>query len=86
MSRGAHVPSWEDFQRMKVMPVYVPRFLTAAQYAEAINFYHLARTALAGQECTKYTRMLWASKEISKKYNVSSGAAYKDLDGGLGGW
>jgi len=83
MKRGAHVPSWEDFQRMPVMPAYAPRFLTAAQYADAINFYHLARAAGAH---SKYERMLWAAREVSKKYNVSSGAAYKDLDGGLEGY
>lgn len=80
------VPSWEDFQKLPIMEVYSPRFLTVEQYREAVNFYHLARTALAGQECSKYTRMLWASREISKKYNVSATAAYKDLDAGLEGW
>lgn len=61
---------------------YAPRFIRADQAVELINLYHLARTALSGQECTPYTRRLWASKEFSKAHpEVSSTAAYKDLDG-----
>lgn len=57
------------------------RFIKTAQAGELLELFRLARVALSGQECTRYTRMLWASKEFSKKYpNVSSTAAYKDLD------
>jgi hypothetical protein len=79
--------TFEDFQRLPVIPLYRPRFLTADQYTEAINLYHLARVALSGQECTKYKRMLWASAEIAKKYpSVSSTGAYKDISSGLEGY
>jgi hypothetical protein len=57
------------------------RFIKQDQLSELINLYHLARVALSGKECTKYTRMLWASKEFSKLHpEVSSTGAYKDLD------
>ena len=48
------------------------RFLSQDQYNEAINFYHLARTALSGEKCGKYERMIWASKELNKKVYVDS--------------
>jgi hypothetical protein len=84
MQRKNHPATWEDFQRLPVMPLYRPRFLSEAQYKEAIEFYHLARTALSGQECTKYKRMIWASAEIAKKYpSITPTAAYKDLSAGL---
>ena len=76
--------TFEDFQRLPVMPLYSPRFLSAEQYTEAINLYHLARTAFSGQECTMHKRLLWASAEMAKQYpGVTSTAAYKDLSAGL---
>jgi len=63
------------------------RFVKPQHYSELINLYHLARTALAGQDDSKYQRMLWASKEFSKKYNyVSETGAYKDLETNLIGY
>lgn len=63
---------------------YTPRFIRTEQQAELINLWHLARTALSGKECTRYTRMIWASKEFAKAHpEISSTAAYKDLDGML---
>ena len=63
---------------------YRPRFIAQSQEAELINLWHLARTALSGKECTRYTRMLWAAKEFARAHpEVSAGGAYKDLDGML---
>ena len=60
------------------------RFISQDQYNELIGLYHLANVALAGGENTKYNRMIWASKEMNKKYNtISSTAFYKDLDANM---
>ena len=57
------------------------RFIKDSQSGELVNLYHTAKIALSGKECTRYTRMLWASKEFSKIHpEISSTAAYKDLD------
>lgn len=65
----------------------VLRFVKAEDYHELINLYHLARTALSGKECTKYTRMLWASAEFAKTHPyVSATGAYKDLSANLQGY
>ena len=67
---------------MQIEPGYEPRFVKRDHENELINLYHLARTALSGQRCGRYERMLWTSKEFSKLHpDVSSTAAYKDLDG-----
>lgn len=63
-----------------------PRFLTSAQLTEAVNLYHLARTALAGpgKSPTKHDRMVWAAGEMHKLYpSIKSTAAYKDLSDAL---
>lgn len=61
---------------------YATRFIPQAQSGDIINLFHLARTALSGKECTRYTRMLWAANEYHKLHpDVSATAAYKDLDG-----
>ena len=61
---------------------YQTRFIKQAHAGEIVNMYHLARTALSGKECTRYTRMLWASNEYHKRYpEISAMGAYKDLDG-----
>lgn len=60
------------------------RFITQEQYIELVNLYHLARVPLSGGKYTKYDRMIWACKELNKKYqNVSQTAAYKDLSANL---
>lgn len=63
------------------------RFVKAEHYPELINLYHLARTALSGKSCTKYDRMLWATKEWAKihTYTTPTGA-YKDLSANLQGY
>ena len=67
----------EDHETIE--PIYQCRFLTPAQAHEVVNLYHLARTA--GKN-TRYERMLWASKELSRAHDgVSGTGAYKDLDG-----
>jgi len=63
------------------------RFLTEEQYTEALNLYHLARTALAAKpygEQSKYHRMVWASKAFHRENpEISATAAYKDLSANL---
>jgi hypothetical protein len=65
-----------------VTPRYHTRFIPASLAGELIDLYHLARTPLSGQACTRYDRMIWASNEFHKAHpEVSSNGAYKDLDG-----
>lgn len=69
---------------LQVEPEVPLRFVKKEHYGELINLYHLARTALSGQSCTKHDRMIWATKEFAKKYPyVTSTAAYKDLSARL---
>lgn len=64
------------------MTIYKTRFIPQADSAKLINYYHLARTALSGKECTRYTRMLWAAAEYAKEHpTITASGAYKDLDG-----
>lgn len=64
------------------MNAYTTRFINESDAAELVNLYHLARVPLAGQECTRYTRMLWAAHEFHKLHSdVSATGAYKDLEG-----
>ncbi len=57
------------------------RFIKESDMPELVNLYHLARTALSGQSCSKYDRMIWASSEFHKLHpEVSATAAYKDLE------
>ena len=65
-----------------VQPLYQLQWVKTTDAEELINLYHLARTALSGQPCGQYERMLWASKEFSKMHPYCGAtAAYKDLDG-----
>lgn len=67
------------------MKNYQTRFIPQSDAGEITNYYHLARAALSGQECTRYTRMLWAAKVYAEIHTgVTPGGAYKDLDGLLG--
>ena len=67
---------------LPIVPDYRVRFIPSCDAAKLVNLYHLARTALAGKECTPYSRMLWASAEYAKGSNsVSETGAYKDLCG-----
>ena len=36
--------------------------------AELVNLYHLAKTALSGQDDSKWARMCWAAREFHKKH------------------
>ena len=68
-----------DFE---VQPKYAVRFIQPQHEGELINLYHLARTALSGQPCGRWERMNYAANEFSKAHpEVSTTAAYKDLDG-----
>ncbi len=69
---------------MEVAPQYKVRFIAEADIGALVNLYHLARTALSGQDDSPYQRMLWASSEFAKAHDVSSTGAYKDLCGLLG--
>ena len=67
---------------MQIRPRYKVRFIRPSFEGELINLYHLARTALSGQSCTRYDRMLWASNAFHVDHpEVSATGAYKDLDG-----
>lgn len=63
------------------------RFISQSQYKEGVELYHLARTALSDNpfsEQSKYHRILWACKELHKKYsNISETAFYKDLEANI---
>lgn len=65
------------------MSTYQIRFIRREFEGELVNLFHLARTALAGQHgCSRYDRMIWASKEFSRAHpDVTSTGAYKDLCG-----
>lgn len=65
--------------------MYRPRFITEEQLTEAVNLYHLARTALAATaDQSKHARKVWAARELAKKYGLPhSAGAYKDLCGAL---
>jgi hypothetical protein len=66
------------------MTNYKTRFIKQSDAAELVNLYHLARTALAGDQNAdkRWARMTWASKEFNKLHpEVSVNGAYKDLDG-----
>jgi hypothetical protein len=67
---------------------YQVRFIRPDQANELVNLYHLARVPLSGTgKSGKYEQMLWASSVFSKEHpEVSSTAAYKDLDGLLSDW
>ena len=63
------------------MSINTLRFVKYEHYCELVNLYHLARTALSGQNDSKYQRMIWASKEFAKIHSYCSAtAAYKDLE------
>lgn len=71
----------EDFP-LQMEPAYAVRFIRSEHSAELVNLYHLARTALAGEKCGRYERMLWASGAFSKEHPaVTATGAYKDLNG-----
>lgn len=66
------------------------RFVRQSDYAELVNLYHLARTALSDKpfaEQSKFHRMVWASKEWAKTHTYTSATgAYKDLETNLQGY
>ena len=63
-------------------PDYKVRFIPVAMSAQLVNLYHLARTALSGQDDSPYQRMIWASQEFHRQHpKVSENGAYKDLCG-----
>ncbi len=69
------------------MGAYRPRFITAEQLTEAVNLYHLARTALSGGATpTKHDRRIWAGRELKKSHSAAAwgeSGAYKDLTSAL---
>jgi hypothetical protein len=61
--------------------MYKTRFIPQDLASELINLYHLAKTALSGQDDSRHSRMIWSSNEFSKKHGISKGGVYKDLCG-----
>ncbi len=62
------------------------RFIKQSDMNELVNLFHLAKVPLSGLSCTRYDRMIWASKEFAKLHpEVSATGAYKDLDVQLNG-
>ena len=56
------------------------RETTVEERVEMVNLYHLARTALSGQDDGRYQRMLWAHREFMKTHeDVKSKSAWLDL-------
>ena len=43
---------------------------------EAVNLYHLARTALSGKDDSRWARLNWAANEMHKKYPMVSALAF----------
>lgn len=65
---------------MKVIESYRVRFIPADKVCELINLWHLSRTALASQDCSRYNRLLWTSKTFHEEHNeYSVNGIYKDL-------
>jgi hypothetical protein len=57
---------------------------TRADEIELVNLYHLARTALSGQDDGRWARMHWAATEYAKtRPECPVGRAYKVLERSL---
>lgn len=76
------------FDGLEVIEPYRPRFITEAQLTEALNLYHLARTALSGRpDQGRLARMTWACDALVKAHpEIGRGGAYKDLSAALEGY
>jgi len=60
---------------------YKTRFIPQRNAAQLVNYYHLARTALAGDRPTRLDRMMWACRAYHKENPaISVMGAYKDLE------
>jgi len=60
---------------------YETRFIKQEHASEAVNLYHLARTALAGEKCGRYERLVWSAEQFNKAHpEISRTAAYKDIE------
>ncbi len=79
MNRG-----WNPVTRSSVrILTFVPRFVYPEHLGDLSQLWQTSRTACSGIPggCTKYARMLWASREFAKAFDyVGPTAAYKDLD------
>lgn len=74
----------------RVEPIVRSKRLTSAELGELVNFFHVARTALAGQRDdrgdradSRHGRMLWAAREFSKGGRVTEMSAYLELSAAL---
>lgn len=85
---GPLFPQVNQVTKPSMNIVEVPlRFVPSSLYGELINLYHLARTALSGQDDSKYARMCWACREFHKAHpEISQSGAYKDLSAKLEGY
>jgi len=73
-----------NFGDVPIAPRYQVRFIRPDQSSELFNLWHLSRTATSGAPDygSRHARMLWTSAVFSKAHpEVSSTAAYKDLEG-----
>ncbi len=73
----------KDTFPLNIEKPYEPRWIKQKHVIEIINLWHLSKAYLSGgkKEFSRYERLIWTSKEFSKKYDyLSATAAYKDLD------
>ena len=57
------------------------RWIPQEHVSEVFNLWHLSRTALSGQRCGRYERLVWTSNAYSDAHpEVKSLGAYKDID------
>ncbi len=56
-----------------------------SEKSELYNLFHLAKTALSGQDDSKYKRAFWAAEKFTEKYfGFSRKAAYLEIcEGGM---
>lgn len=68
---------------MRVEPPYKTRWIPAADVADIVNLYHLARTALAGKpsaEQSRWHRITWACDQYAAAHpTIPRGGVWKDL-------
>lgn len=73
---------------LKVLPAYQPRFVTEAGLAEMIELWHLAKVPVCDRPLNTraHRRKIWAAEQFHVLHpEISSTAAYKDLDAYLEG-
>lgn len=60
------------------------RYANEEQRRELVELFHTAHTALAGQDDSRYARMLWAVRAFVKAHpDWSQPSVYKEIDRAL---